>query len=324
MNMQSKVALIGFMAIGVLLSGTSSLLADESDLDKALAQSRETGKPVLVYVYDSIRQKFCRGLDKDPTANREFVKFGEKYILHVDDSLDGESALAQKYELPGNATYFLLLNSAGKEIGRAQSFPSIEFGNDVLNRIKDMHQDDKAKKLRARAEKLRAKAKALEARAKELEAKTQSTISHGVEVFLDVTVKELQTGTRIAYGGGFHQFVDIPEYLQGRSYTDRHGYQGILRFRVLEEQTIHMALYGGEWGVGGNPSGGWQEEVIAREDLEKQGWRETTLLRVIHSNPDYAEQPSWIVFTRECKPGESFAIRNHKYQAPVLIWGPNG
>ena len=83
-------------------------------------------------------------------------------------------------------------------------------------------------------------------------------------------------------------------------------------------------MYGADWGGGGNPSGNWQEELVTRQQLQQQGWQEITLLPVKHSNPEYPEPPQWIVFKRHCQPGESFAIRNHKYQAPILIWGPKG
>ena len=34
---------------------------------------------------------------------------------------------------------------------------------------------------------------------------------------------------------------------------------------------------------------------------------------------DVQQEAGWIVFARDCKAGESFAIRNHKYLAPFLI-----
>ena len=71
---------------------------------------------------------------------------------------------------------------------------------------------------------------------------------------------------------------------------------------------------------GGNPSGDWHPEIVSREGMLKQGWKEIGLLPVKHSNPVYQDEPSWIVFERDCQAGETFLIRNHKYQAPILIW----
>ena len=72
---------------------------------------------------------------------------------------------------------------------------------------------------------------------------------------------------------------------------------------------------------GGNSSGDWQLEIVSREAMLEQGCKEIGLLSVKHSNPVYQNEPSWIVFERNCQAEESFLICNHKNQAPILIWG---
>jgi len=147
-------------------------------------------------------------------------------------------------------------------------------------------------------------------------------IIDGLKVHHDTPISQLIDGKAIPLGTGHHIFIDVPESVKGRKFTARDGYQGNLRFDVLEGQTIFVALYGKDWGGGGNPSGNWQQEVVTREQMEQQGWQHFGSLAVKHSNPEYQNEAPWLLFSRNCKSGESFLIRNHKYQAPVLIWGP--
>lgn len=155
-----------------------------------------------------------------------------------------------------------------------------------------------------------------------IKPETLSTVTGGVEFLYKMEVAKMVRGATAPHGNGIHEFIDVPEELLGRNYANRGGYLGIARFRVLKKQTIFLAMYGGEWGVGGNSSGGWKEEVVPREKLEAQGWKEIAGLPVKETKPEKLNPPSWIVFARDCQAGESFAIRNHKYQAPIVIWGP--
>lgn len=147
---------------------------------------------------------------------------------------------------------------------------------------------------------------------------------HGIELHREIPVETLLPDSGVPHGRGYHHFTDIPENLLGLQYTMRDGYQGILHFRVFREQTVYLVMYGRDWGGGGNSSGGWKSELISREELEQQGWQEIGLLPVteIYSGKS-KEVPPWILFERTCRAGESFAIRNHKYQAPILIWNPD-
>jgi RNA polymerase sigma factor (sigma-70 family) len=145
-----------------------------------------------------------------------------------------------------------------------------------------------------------------------------TTATDGLEILHKLELARLEPGATIDLCNAAHVFEKIPAPFRGRFYTKRHGFQGILRFRVTQPQRVTMALYGDDWGGGGNPGGGWLEEVITREQLEKQGWKETARLRTREREGQHQEA-NWIVFERDCKAGESFAIRNHKYLAPFLI-----
>ena len=131
-------------------------------------------------------------------------------------------------------------------------------------------------------------------------------------------IADLKSGATLPLGNGEHRFDDIPDYLKGRRFTRRGGYQGILRFRVEKAQRVYFAVYGADWGGGGNDSGGWKKELVTRQQLKKQGWRVAGKLVGEHTLID-GNRLAWIVYTRECKAGETFAIRTHKYQAPILF-----
>jgi hypothetical protein len=151
---------------------------------------------------------------------------------------------------------------------------------------------------------------------------TTAMIVDGLRIHHDTPIARLANGKTVPLGNGHHIFIDVPKSMQGRSYTRRNGYQGNLRFDVLETQTVWLALYGADWGGGGNPSGNWQHEVVTQDQLEQQGWKPMGQLAVRHSHAEYPTESPWLLFSRSCEAGESFLIRNHKYQAPVLIWGP--
>jgi hypothetical protein len=143
----------------------------------------------------------------------------------------------------------------------------------------------------------------------------------GLRLCYETPVDRFESGQTVPLGNGYHTFVDVPALVAGRHYTVRNGYQGKAVFDVVKSQTVFMAIYPKDWGGGGNPSGDWLPEVLTKEQLIEQGWEEIGSLRVMHSNPDYPEEPAWLLLARDCRAGESFRIRTHKYQAPVLIWG---
>lgn len=147
------------------------------------------------------------------------------------------------------------------------------------------------------------------------------TTVNGLTFFHGVKIGKFQRGSTIDLGQGHHSFIDVRDPLNGQNYTQRGGYEGAARFRVEEDQMLYVAFYGNDWTEGGNASGSWQHEVATVEQVKAMGWQPMGELRVQHSNPDYAEQPSWVVYSRQCRAGESFVLRNHKYQAPLVFFG---
>jgi hypothetical protein len=148
----------------------------------------------------------------------------------------------------------------------------------------------------------------------------QQITKSGLRIYHDTPVAPLEIGATIPLGNGDHVITEFPLEISGFQYTPRSGYQGNLRFEVLAPQTVYIAMYGKEWGEGGNPSGNWQDEIVSPEELRQQGWDQFGQLSIRHSNAQYKDEPAWKLFRRNCESGESFLIRNHKYQAPLLIW----
>ena len=139
-----------------------------------------------------------------------------------------------------------------------------------------------------------------------------------VEPEWDQRVAVFGPGATVPLGNGEHVFNEVPEELIGHLYTKRHGYQGAARFRVDRDQRVTVGMY--EWGHEheGNASGNWQQELTSRREMAEQGWQETVQLVARHSD---LKLPSatWFLYTRDCKAGESFVLRNHKYQAPIVF-----
>ena len=143
----------------------------------------------------------------------------------------------------------------------------------------------------------------------------------GIRIFHDAPIGNIALRAQIPMANGHHQLADVPIELERLNYLQRGAYQGKTSFEILAAQTVYVAFYGSDWGGGGNPSGNWLPEIVSRQQLKEQGWEEFCTLPVTHSIPEYKNEKPWIVFKRKCNAGEKFKLRNHKYQAPVPIWG---
>jgi len=144
---------------------------------------------------------------------------------------------------------------------------------------------------------------------------------------LDDVIVERQRDQRIAVFGqgatvplanGSSIFNEVPDHLIGRLYTKRNGYSGAARFSVQRDQKVTVAMY--EWGHEneGNASGSWKHELTSREQMAQDGWQEVGELKAGHSDRELPDT-TWFLYTRNCKAGESFTLRNHKYQAPIVF-----
>ncbi len=139
-----------------------------------------------------------------------------------------------------------------------------------------------------------------------------------VEPEWDQRVAVFGPGVTVPHGNGDLVFEHAPEAINGRLFTKRNGYQGAARFRVQSDQKVTVAMY--EWGHEheGNASGNWMSELTSRRKMAEQGWQEAGEVPSRHSD---LKQPgvNWFLYTRDCTAGESFVLRNHKYQAPLVF-----
>lgn len=134
----------------------------------------------------------------------------------------------------------------------------------------------------------------------------------------DQRVAVFGPGAKVPHGNGDLVFDHAPEAVDGRLFTKRNGYQGAARFRVRSDQKVTVAMY--EWGHEheGNASGDWMSELTSRRKMAERGWQEAGEVASRHTNP-MLPGVSWFIYTRDCTAGESFVLRNHKYQAPIVF-----
>ena len=106
----------------------------------------------------------------------------------------------------------------------------------------------------------------------------------------------------------------IPKELTGTSIYDS-GVSGVAILKVHQNCKLYVAA---SWEYDGNTSGQWTEERWSREDFGKKGWKEVGTIRISHRGRDQEH----VLFSRECKKGESFRIRSRKYGAPFVFAPP--
>jgi len=138
-----------------------------------------------------------------------------------------------------------------------------------------------------------------------------------LDVQWDQRVSVFNPGASVSLGNGDHVFDEVPEFLAGRLYTKRNGYQGFVRFRAERDQRIVVGMYDWREMNSGNTSGGWKEELTPPDTLKKTGWEEVATLQPRHTRPDGSA--TWHFYARDCKRGETFMLRSHKYQAPIVF-----
>ena len=139
------------------------------------------------------------------------------------------------------------------------------------------------------------------------------------EAHWDQRVGSFGAGASVALGNGHHIFNgQIPEELIGRRYAKRNGYLGISHFHVARAQNVIVGMYDWAHMKDGGSGGDWLEELTSPSDMAKNGWKPFAQLKGTHSNnPEYSK--IWHFYSRDCKAGETFALRNHKYQAPIVF-----
>lgn len=134
----------------------------------------------------------------------------------------------------------------------------------------------------------------------------------------DQRVSVFGPGASVSLGNGHHYFDEVPEYLDGLLYNKRNGYQGSTQFRLDKDQRVYAAFYDWRHMMDGNASGDWHEELTPPRKLKQMGWEEVGTMEGRHSNSEY-KPVTWHIYARDCKRGDTFRLRGHKYQAPIVF-----
>jgi len=125
----------------------------------------------------------------------------------------------------------------------------------------------------------------------------------------------LKENTAINTTGRYLYWSKIPaEYAEFRFLRNREQ-QGTTRFQVTRPGLV-LIVVTTRWRNSGS-SGHWQEEIVTRDELVAEGWKEVGRLSSYFKTDGSSLE--WIVFARSCRAGESFSIRTEKYVAPVLL-----
>ena len=139
-----------------------------------------------------------------------------------------------------------------------------------------------------------------------------------IDYHWDQRVSVFGPGAMVPLGNGHHCFDQVPEYLDGRLYSNPNGYQGVTRFRVKKDQRVYVAFYDWRHMKDGNASGDWHAELTPPLKLSEMGWQEVGTMKGRHSNPEY-KPATWYIYARDCERGDTFRLRGHKYQAPIVF-----
>ena len=115
------------VACGLTLFASEATVAKPiTDLPKALAAAKAQGKPIFIYVFDSVCGRHCRVLDQNPNANRAFAKLANQFIVANLDTRNGRSAFVKRLKVGRNRTYALVLKPEGCEISRMKNPRTLE------------------------------------------------------------------------------------------------------------------------------------------------------------------------------------------------------
>jgi protein disulfide-isomerase len=125
--------MFGLLLCGALMQASATEPQWLTDLPKAQAKAKEEKKMVLLDFTGSDWCGWCKKARKDFLDTPEFSKYAAKNLVLVeldfpskkiqqsDDLKKANAALKKKFGVDGFPT-FVLLDSAGKELGRAEGY----------------------------------------------------------------------------------------------------------------------------------------------------------------------------------------------------------
>ncbi|MEM7009931.1 MAG: hypothetical protein AAF585_00480 [Verrucomicrobiota bacterium] len=114
-------------------------------------------------------------------------------------------------------------------------------------------------------------------------------------------------------------WVEIPKQFEAKKATifrpDRNQL-GVAEFRVRGDGYVILACH---FGYQGNSSGGWTEDRLSKEELERIGWKELGKAKKLGGNLVQSDNRTQTIFYKKVFRGEYFKLRCNKYDPPYPI-----
>jgi hypothetical protein len=122
----------------------------------------------------------------------------------------------------------------------------------------------------------------------------------------------LKEGERI-FGDADYAWLTIPEGYEGMQFAQPKGkHTAVTKFRVNGDGLVFIA-FDSRWADKGETTA---DGLMSRQGIEKMGWKALSAKHNLKSSDQGVE---WVVCSKECKAGDEFTLRTHKYCAPVLL-----
>ncbi len=144
-----------------------------------------------------------------------------------------------------------------------------------------------------------------------------SSLPGGSPTMAKVKVKnsalaKLKKGEKL-YTESEYVWVAIPDAFAGSRFAQpKHKHVALTEFDVETDGLAYVA-FPSRWQ---DDDANKNDDIISRRDVERMGWKILEAKTNLISDETGME---WIVCVRECKAGESFALRTDKYCAPIVL-----
>ncbi len=144
-----------------------------------------------------------------------------------------------------------------------------------------------------------------------------SSLPGGAPTMAKVNVKNsaiarLKKGEKL-YTESEYLWMQIPDTFTGLRFAQpKHKHIALTEFSVETDGLVYVA-FASRWQ---NEDSNKADDIISRRDVEAMGWK------ILEANTNLISDETgleWIVCVRECKAGESFALRTDKYCAPIVL-----
>ena len=106
-------------------------------------------------------------------------------------------------------------------------------------------------------------------------------------------------------------WTNIPEAYAGIKFAQpKHKHAATTTFTVKNDGLAYVAFSAKTADEDDNKN----DDIISRRDIERMGWK-----AVDEKFNLLSDDGAYIVFAKQCTAGESFALKTHKYCAPIVL-----